>query len=138
MFISVWAATVISPLELIRTKMQSEKLTYRQVHTAIKGMLRHEGFLSLWKGLGPSLLRDVPFSGKHYVNTAIKGMLRHEGFLSLWKGLGPSLLRDVPFSGKHYVNTAMQLIDNFSPCYSKHKLRAPNEAALMSIHSLFF
>ena len=101
MFISVWAASVISPLELIRTKMQSEKLTYRQVHTAIKGMLRHEGFLSLWKGLGPSLLRDVPFSGKHY------------------------------------VNTAMQLIDNFSPCYSKHKLRAPNEAALMSIHSHF-
>ena len=65
MFIPVWAATVISPLELIRTKMQSEKLTYRQVHTAIKDMLRQEGFLSLWKGLGPSLLRDVPFSGKY-------------------------------------------------------------------------
>ena len=44
--------------------MQSEKLTYREVRKAVKDTLKHEGVLSLWKGLGPSLLRDVPFSGK--------------------------------------------------------------------------
>ena len=54
---------MISPLELIRTKMQSEKLTYREVQKFTKDTLKHEGILSLWKGLGPSLLRDVPFSG---------------------------------------------------------------------------
>lgn len=62
----VFAATVISPLELIRTKMQSEKLTYREVRKAVKDMLKHEGYLSLWKGLGPSLLRDVPFSAIYW------------------------------------------------------------------------
>lgn len=63
----VFAATVISPLELIRTKMQSEKLTYHDVHKAVRGMVKQEGILSLWKGLGPSLLRDVPFSAIYWL-----------------------------------------------------------------------
>ena len=67
--ISVWAATVISPLELIRTKMQSEKLTYHDVHKAVRSMVKQEGILSLWKGLGPSLLRDVPFSGTVFLGS---------------------------------------------------------------------
>lgn len=62
--ISVFAVTVISPIELVRTKMQSEQLTYKQVRHAISGTIQHGGVLSLWKGLGPTLLRDVPFSGR--------------------------------------------------------------------------
>lgn len=62
--ISVFAVTVISPLEMIRTKMQSEQLTYRQVRQAVRTAIEQGGPLSLWKGLSPTLLRDVPFSGK--------------------------------------------------------------------------
>jgi solute carrier family 25 protein 39/40 len=61
--LTVWAATIISPLEMVRTKMQSEQLTYRAVATAVEQTVRNNGFGSLWRGLGPTLLRDVPFSG---------------------------------------------------------------------------
>ena len=44
--------------------MQSELLTYKQVREAIRTTLQNEGILSLWRGLSPTLLRDVPFSGK--------------------------------------------------------------------------
>ncbi|KAK3609859.1 hypothetical protein CHS0354_015049 [Potamilus streckersoni] len=58
----VWAVTLISPLELIRTKMQSKQLTYADLGRDVKNTVKQNGFLSLWRGLGPTLLRDVPFS----------------------------------------------------------------------------
>ena len=61
--VSIGAATLISPLELIRTKMQSERLTYRQLREALRVSVRNNGPLFLMRGLGPSLLHDVPFSG---------------------------------------------------------------------------
>lgn len=60
------AATIISPLEMVRTKMQSKKLSYWEVATAIRHSVRLEGSLSLWRGLGPTLLRDVPFSSIYW------------------------------------------------------------------------
>jgi len=59
----VVAATFICPLELIRTKMQSVQLSYREVGAAIRSSVRNDGILSMMRGLGPSLLRDIPFSG---------------------------------------------------------------------------
>lgn len=61
------AATSVSPLELIRTKMQSKKLSYFEVHEALKSLLEYHGYKGLWKGLGSTLLRDVPFSGKYFI-----------------------------------------------------------------------
>ncbi|XP_038077432.1 solute carrier family 25 member 40-like [Patiria miniata] len=58
----VFAVTVISPLELVRTKMQSRPLTYNELVSCIRTAIQDEGWLSLWRGLGPTLLRDVPFS----------------------------------------------------------------------------
>ena len=60
------AATSVSPLELIRTKMQSKKLSYLEVHQALQSLLEYHGYKGLWKGLGSTLLRDVPFSGELY------------------------------------------------------------------------
>lgn len=75
----IFAATVISPLELIRTKLQSEQLTYRQVHEAVRRMLRTDGFLSLWRGLSPTLLRDVPFSALYWLSyETMKGKVLKE------------------------------------------------------------
>ncbi|KAK2522272.1 Slc25a39, partial [Columba livia] len=57
------AVTVISPLELIRTKMQSRQLSYRELGVCIQLAVAQDGWLSLWRGWGPTVLRDVPFSG---------------------------------------------------------------------------
>ncbi|XP_077563737.1 mitochondrial glutathione transporter SLC25A40-like [Haemaphysalis longicornis] len=58
----VFSASVISPLEMVRTKMQSQKLSYLEIGQAVKSLVRTKGVLSLYRGLGPTLLRDVPFS----------------------------------------------------------------------------
>ena len=55
---------MISPLELVRTKMQSRKLTYGELNVCIRSAVAQSGWLSLWKGWGPTVLRDVPFSGE--------------------------------------------------------------------------
>lgn len=57
------SATVISPVELMRTRMQSRRLTYKQLRARVSSNVAKDGWLSLWKGWGPTVLRDVPFSG---------------------------------------------------------------------------
>ncbi|XP_068179478.1 mitochondrial glutathione transporter SLC25A40 isoform X2 [Antennarius striatus] len=64
----VFAVTLISPLELIRTKLQAEKQSYRQLIDCIRGAVQTDGWLSLWRGLGATLLRDVPFSAIYWSN----------------------------------------------------------------------
>lgn len=57
------SVTVIAPLELIRTKLQSrENYRYSELFPTIRNVVRQEGIWSLWRGLSPMLLRDVPFS----------------------------------------------------------------------------
>ncbi|XP_046390018.1 solute carrier family 25 member 40-like [Ischnura elegans] len=63
-----WAVTIVSPLELVRTKMQSKRLTYRETGQAVKSLIAYEGIFGLWKGLGPTLMRDVPFSAIYWLN----------------------------------------------------------------------
>lgn len=58
------SATCVSPLELIRTKMQSKKLSYFEMCQVLQSLLQYHGYKGLWKGFGSTLLRDVPFSGK--------------------------------------------------------------------------
>ena len=53
------AATVTSPLELIRTRMQAG---VGKGLNGVVAIVSEGGFLGLWKGLAPTLWRDVPFS----------------------------------------------------------------------------
>ncbi|XP_036392531.1 solute carrier family 25 member 39 isoform X2 [Megalops cyprinoides] len=62
------AVTVISPLELVRTKMQSRQLSYSDLRVCIRSAVAQDGWLSLWRGWGPTVLRDVPFSALYWFN----------------------------------------------------------------------
>ncbi|XP_024888169.1 solute carrier family 25 member 40-like isoform X1 [Temnothorax curvispinosus] len=64
----IWAATLVSPLELIRTKMQSQKLSYAEIIQTLKTVVRYSGISGLWMGLSSTLLRDVPFSAIYWLN----------------------------------------------------------------------
>ncbi|EPB71083.1 hypothetical protein ANCCEY_09832 [Ancylostoma ceylanicum] len=78
------AATIVSPLEMIRTKMQSEQLNYRGEDTtknkslllklqmlttlidigkALRVTVSNHGLAGFYLGWMPTLLRDIPFSG---------------------------------------------------------------------------
>jgi len=67
-------STIASPLELIRTNLQSTPSsssnpnTLRSVISSIANLVQKQGPTTLWKGLGASLWRDVPFSGLYWAN----------------------------------------------------------------------
>lgn len=62
------AVTAVSPIELIRTKMQSEKLKYSQIGEKVKSSVENHGFRSLYRGLVPTIWRDIPFSMIYWFN----------------------------------------------------------------------
>ena len=68
-YFSVFAVSVINPLELVRTKMQSRPLTFSELAGCVKTAVQDGGVLSLWRGWGPTILRDVPFSCKDMKHT---------------------------------------------------------------------
>jgi len=58
------ATSITNPLELIRTKKMSANLSYKDLSNTLRELIETRGFRSLWRGLVPSLWRDVPFSSK--------------------------------------------------------------------------
>ena len=69
------SASIISPIELIRTRLQSGQFEgsrrYPIVLKDLSHMVRQQGALALWKGLSPTLWRDVPFSGRHVLGWGV-------------------------------------------------------------------
>lgn len=65
----VFAATAVSPFELIRTRMQFKGLQngkLKPVTLELGASIRSEGIKVLWRGLQPTLWRDVPFSAIYW------------------------------------------------------------------------
>jgi len=60
------AVTVVSPLELVRTKMQSQKLAWSELRSCLRGLVAAQGVRGLWNGYTATLLRDVPFSALYW------------------------------------------------------------------------
>lgn len=60
--------TVVSPLELVRTKLQAQQVSYRELGKCVRTAVAQGGWRSLWLGWGPTALRDVPFSALYWFN----------------------------------------------------------------------
>ncbi|RCH79844.1 hypothetical protein CU097_001938, partial [Rhizopus azygosporus] len=60
---------VVSPLELFRTRMQSTEGSqgFSAVWRGVQEMVHREGPRALWRGLLPTMLRDVPFSAIYWM-----------------------------------------------------------------------
>lgn len=72
------AAIIISPLELYRTRLQAGTETHLQVCRDISTMVKIHGLKALWRGLYPTLWRDVPFSAMYWFNyEVLKTNLHH-------------------------------------------------------------
>jgi len=67
----ILASAATSPFELVRTIMQSNEVglvngSRPNTYESIRMLHRNGGFLSLWRGLEPTLWRDVPFSAIYW------------------------------------------------------------------------
>lgn len=77
----VWAVTLVNPLELIRTKMQSQRMAFYQVQSCLVDLIKSKGIKGLWGGYTATLLRDVPFSALYWpLYEKIKRMFGRDTF----------------------------------------------------------
>ncbi|KAI4726049.1 hypothetical protein E4T49_06237 [Aureobasidium sp. EXF-10728] len=90
----ILAAIVVSPVEMFRTRMQAshpEAATptgvFRDTLSGVQDMVKADGYRALWRGLGLTLWRDVPFSalywwgyeyGRQTLHNAREGPASHE------------------------------------------------------------
>ncbi|XP_054751371.2 probable mitochondrial glutathione transporter SLC25A40 [Lytechinus pictus] len=57
-----------SPLDLIRTKLYSQYLTYPELVGCLRSGFQAEGIFSLWRGVGSTILRDAPYAILYWTN----------------------------------------------------------------------
>lgn len=93
------AATVVSPLELIRTKMQGPAAA-RLLRPATAGAGRGAGWGVLGAGVAGWRVAAAAGTG---LRRALAEEVRAGGLRSLWRGVVPTLWRDVPFSMVYWL-----------------------------------
>ncbi|KAJ3767009.1 mitochondrial carrier domain-containing protein [Lentinula raphanica] len=84
-------SSVASPLEMIRTNLQStppspsNPHTLRSVLASIRGLVRAQGIPVLYRGLGATLWRDIPFSGLYWATyESLKKSFARQGHQGAW------------------------------------------------------
>lgn len=87
------AVTTVCPVELVRTKLQSRRgYGYRELLSVIRNAIQQNGVLSLWRGLSPMLLRDIPFSIFYWMGYEfMKLQLSHSQLSLSFAGIIPFL-----------------------------------------------
>jgi len=60
------AVTMLSPIEMTRTKMQAQKMPWSDLHKCLADLIAAQGVRGLWNGCTATLCRDVPFSALYW------------------------------------------------------------------------
>ena len=73
------SAAVMSPVTLVKTRMEyggPQRIMYKNTWDALSTIARTEGPRGLFRGLGPTVLTNAPFSALYYMfYTKLKGWL---------------------------------------------------------------
>merc|ERR1719369_1644346 len=110
-----FAATTMIPFTVVKTRFESDRFHYRGVLSAVSSILRSEGARGLSRGLLPTLVRDVPFSGLYLAFYEALKSCSSSCFPSnsssshLLSGLGAGFLASLITQPADVVKTAMQL-----------------------------
>lgn len=71
------------PLNVVKTRYESENFKYKSILGAFRSILVHEGARGLFKGLVPTLLRDISYSGTYYpLYTKTKLLVKQSEYFS--------------------------------------------------------
>ncbi|KAH8120028.1 mitochondrial carrier [Phellopilus nigrolimitatus] len=80
-FAGACGATIVYPIDLVKTRMQNQRSTvvgellYKNSLDCVQKVLRNEGFLGFYRGLGPQLIGVAPEKAiKLVVNDLIRGI----------------------------------------------------------------
>uniref|UniRef100_A0A1A9WCJ1 Solute carrier family 25 member 40 n=1 Tax=Glossina brevipalpis TaxID=37001 RepID=A0A1A9WCJ1_9MUSC len=107
------AATASTPFEMVRIKMQSEQMSYRQLGRTLKYIIDTRGIGGLWHGLSPLIMRDVPFSAIYWTTyETIKSQFpeyRSKFFFSFFAGATSGMLAATLTTPFDVVTTHVQL-----------------------------
>jgi len=118
-------STMVSPLELLRTRMQAHAEP-AGLFALAREAVRSEGVSSLWRGLVPTLWRDVPFSCFYWLTYE---MIKHRclatssnqelpASLAFGAGATAGTLAAVATTPLDVIKTRQQLQENAERCRS--------------------
>ena len=85
------AGCIMIPFTVIKTRFESPNFHYSSTVSALRQILRTEGLRGLTRGLGATLVRDVPFSGLYLM------------FYEHLKSITPDDVKQTHGSSAHFV-----------------------------------
>lgn len=101
------ASIATAPLELVRTIQASSFDQSRTIREELSLILKSHGLSGLYRGLGPMVLRDVPFSAVYFLGfESFKNALSTSNFLGPW---GVNYYKEHNMEAPHSVELAQSL-----------------------------
>merc|ERR1712111_308269 len=86
-----FAGSIMIPFTVIKIRFESSSYNYTTTSQALRNILKLEGLKGLTSGLGPTLVRDVPFSGLYLM------------FYEHLKSITPDDVKQTHGSSAHFV-----------------------------------